>query len=89
MKDPFVERTKKTRNKKGKKVSDGIVETRSQKTSEDKREILEVGILPNSALYENWTGRGTKGNGNRRITSESTPVEQGQGFAISTKTLDR
>ena len=27
--------------------------------------------------------------GNKRLASESTPVEQGQGFATSTGTLDR
>ena len=32
---------------------------------------------------------GPKGRGNRRLASESTPVEQGQDFATSTGTLDR
>ena len=50
MTDPFVERTEKTRNKKGKKVSGAIVETRSQKDSEDKKTMLEVEIHPNLAL---------------------------------------
>ena len=39
--DLFVEKTKKTRNKKGRKVSGEMVETRSQKVSEDKRTNLE------------------------------------------------
>ena len=34
-------------------------------------------------------GRVTKENGSRRLTSESTPVEQGHDFAIQTGTLDR
>ena len=32
---------------------------------------------------------GPEGRGNRRLASESTPVEQGQDFATSTGTLDR
>ena len=38
---------------------------------------------------ENREGHGTEGKGNRRLASESTPVEQGQDFATSTGTLDR
>ena len=38
MMDAFVERVEKTRNKKGKKVSGGMVETGSQKASEDKKQ---------------------------------------------------
>ena len=52
MNDPFVERTAKTRNKKGKKVSGGIVETRSR-ASEDEKTMLEVDIHRNPALDEN------------------------------------
>ena len=37
MNDPFVERNGKTRNMKGQKVSGGMVETRSQKASEEKK----------------------------------------------------
>ena len=40
-------------------------------------------------MDENQEGHGPKGRGNRRLTSESTPVEQGQDFATSTGTLDR
>ena len=43
--DLFVEKTKKTRNKKGRKVSGEMVETRSQKVSEDKRTNLEKKII--------------------------------------------
>ena len=42
--DPSVERTKKTWNKKGKNNSGGMVETRSQKVSEDKRTTLKAEI---------------------------------------------
>ena len=89
MNDHFVERTEKTRNKKGKKVSGGMVETRNQKTSEDKKAMLEVEIYPNTALDENRAGRGTEVDGNRTLTSESTPVEQGHDFANWNGTLDR
>ena len=40
MNDLYVEITKKTWNKKGKKFSGGMVETRSQNVSEDKRAKL-------------------------------------------------
>ena len=40
-------------------------------------------------MQENWAGRGTEENGNRRLASESTLVEQGNDFATSTETLDR
>ena len=89
MNDPFVERIARTRNNKGKKISGGTVETRSQKSSEEQKATLEVDIHPDPALDENWTGRGTEGNGNRRLSCGYTPVEQGQGFATSTGTLDR
>ena len=39
-------------------------------------------------MDENRAGRGTKGNGNKRLASESIPVEQGHDFATSTGTLD-
>ena len=51
--------------------------------------MLEVEVHPNPALDENRAGRGTEGNGNRRLASESTPVEQSHNFATSTGTLDR
>ena len=40
-------------------------------------------------MDENRDGHGPEGRGNRRLSSESTPVEQGQDFATSTGTLDR
>ena len=64
-----------------------MVEKRRQKASQDERAILEIEIHPNPALDENRAGRGTGGNANRRLTSESTPVEQGheQGLLIDKK----
>ena len=72
-----------------KKASGGMVETRSQKSSEEQKALLEVEIHPDPALDENRVGRGTEGNENRILASESTPVEQGQGFVTSTGTLVR
>ena len=40
-------------------------------------------------MDENQERHGPEGRGNRRLASESTPVEQGQDFATSTGTLDR
>ena len=71
------------------KVSGGMVETRTQKSSESQKAMLEIEICPDPALDANRAGRGTEGNRNRRLASESTPVEQGQDFATSTGTLDR
>ena len=51
--------------------------------------MLEVKVHPEQAMDENEEIHGPKGRGNRRLASESTPVEQGQDFATSTGTLDR
>ena len=51
--------------------------------------MLEVEIRPKPVLDENRAGRGTEGNGKRRLASESTPLNQGQDFATSTGSLDR
>ena len=75
-----MERIAWTRTNKMKKISGGMVKTRSQKSWEDQKAMLEVEIHPKPALDENWAGRGTEGKGmgtRRRLTSESTPVEQG------------
>ena len=40
-------------------------------------------------MEENQEIHGAEGRGNRRLASESTPVEQGQDFATVTGTLDR
>ena len=89
MTDPFVERITRTRTSKGKMVSGRIVETRSQKSSEEQLAMLEVEVHPDQAVHENEEIHGPDGRGNRRLASESTPVEQGQDFATSTRTLDR
>ena len=88
MNDSFLERIARTRTDKGKKVSGAMVETRSQKSSEGQKVMLEVEVHPDLAIDENRTGHGSEGSGNRRLASESTPVEQGPGFATSTGTLD-
>ena len=89
MTDPFVERITRTRTGKGKMVSGRMVETRSQKSSEEQKAILEVEVHPDQAMHENEEMHGPDGRGNRRLASESTPVEQGHDFATSTGTLDR
>ena len=50
--------------------------------------MLEVDVHPNQAMNENQEIHGPEGR-DRRLASGSTPVEQGQDFATSTKTLDR
>ena len=84
-----MERIAQTHTDKGKKVSGGMVENRSQKSSERQKAMLEVEIHPDPAMDENREGHGPEGRGNRRLASESTPVEQGQDFATSIRTLDR
>ena len=49
----------------------------------------EVEVHPDPSMDENREGHGPEGSRNRRLASESTPVEQGQDFATSTGTLDR
>ena len=41
------------------------------------------------AMDENREGPGPEGRGNRKMASESTPIEQVQDFATFTGTLDR
>ena len=65
-----------------------MVETTSQKSSEERKAMLEVEVHPDQAMNENREIYGPEGRGNRRLASESTPVEQGQGFATLTGTLD-
>ena len=88
MNDPFVERIARTRTNKGKKISGGIVETRSQKSFKGQKAMLELEIHPDPAIDGGWAGRGTEGSENRRLANESTPLEQNQDFATSTGTLD-
>ena len=89
MNDPFMKSITQTRTDKGKKVSGIMVETRSQKSSEGQKAMLEVEVHSDPAMDENQEGHGPEGRGNRRLASESSPVEQGQDFATSTGTLDR
>ena len=89
MNDPFVERITRTRIDKGETVSDRMVETKSQKSSDERKAMLEVEVHPDQAMDENQEIHRPEGRGNRRLASESTPVEQGQDFATSTGTLDR
>ena len=89
MNDPFVERITRTRTDKGETVPGRMVETRSQKSSEERKARLEVEVHPDQAMDENQEIHGPEGRGNRRLASESTPVEQGQDFTTSTGTLTR
>ena len=84
MNDPFVERITRTRTNKGETVSGRMVETRSQKSSEERKAMLEVEVHPDQAMEENQELHGPEGRGNRRLASESTPVEQGHDFTTST-----
>ena len=88
MTDPFVDRIKRARTDKGETVSGRMVETRSQKTSEERNEMLEVEVNTDQAMNDNQEVHGLEGRG-RRLASESTPVEQGHDFATSTGTLSR
>ena len=88
MNDPFVERITRTRTDKGETVSGRMVETGSQKSSEERKAMLEVEVHPDQAMDENQQIHGPEGRGNKRLASESTPVEQGQDFATFTGTLD-
>ena len=88
MTDPFLDWFKRARTDKGETVSGRMVETRSQKTSEERKELLEVEVNTDHAMNENQEVHGLEGRG-RKLASESTPVEQGHDFATSTGTLDR
>ena len=88
MTDPFVDWIKRSRSDKEETVSGRMVETRSQETSEERRELLEVEVNTDHTMNDNQDVNGLEGRG-RRLASESTPVEQGHDFATSTGTLDR
>ena len=88
MTDRFVDWIKRARTDKGETVSGRMVETRSQKNSEERKELLEVEVNTDHAMNDNQEVHGLEGRG-RRLASESTPVEQGHDFATSTGTLDR
>ena len=89
MNDPFVERITRNRTDKGKMVSGRMVETRIQKFSEGQKAMSEVEVYPDQDIDENQERHEPEGRGNRRLASESTPVEQSQDFATSTGTLER
>ena len=89
MTDLFVERITRTRTDKGETVSGRMVETRSQKSSEERKAMLDMEVHPDQAMNEDQEIHGPEGRGNRRLASESNPVEQGQGFPTSIGTLDR
>ena len=89
MTDPFVERITRTRTDNGETVSGRMVETRSQKSSEERKAMLEVEIHPDQAMDEDQEIHGPDGRGSRKLAVESTLVEQGQDFATSIGTLDR
>ena len=88
MTDPFVDWIKRSRSDKEETVSARMVETRSQKTSEERKELLEVKVNTDHAMNDDQEVQGLEGRG-RRLASESTPVEQGHDFVTSTGTLDR
>ena len=88
MTEPFVDWIKRSRSDKGGTVSGRMVETRSQKISEERKELLEVEVNTDHTMNDNQEVHALEGRG-RRLASESTPVEQGHDFATSTGTLDR
>ena len=67
MTDSFVERITRTRTDKGETVSGRMVETRSQKHSEERKAMLEVEVHPDQAMNENREIHGPEGRGNRRL----------------------
>ena len=88
MTDPFVDRITRARTDKRETVSGRMVETRSQKSSEERKAMLEVEVHTDPAMNENQEIHGPEGR-DTRLASESTPVEHGQDFATSTGTLDQ
>ena len=68
MTDPFVERIIRTRTDNGETVSGRMVETRSQKSSEERKAMLEVEVHPDQAMDEDQENYGPEGN--RRLASE-------------------
>ena len=58
---PFVERITRTRANKGETVSGRMVETRSQKSSEERKAMLEVEVHPDQATNENQEIYGAEG----------------------------
>ena len=67
MNDPFVKRITRTRTDKGKTVSSRMVETRSQKSAEEQKAMLEVEVHPDQAMHENQAMHGPEVRGDRRL----------------------
>ena len=88
MTDPFMDRITRARTDKGETVLGKMVETRSQKSSGERKAMLELDVHTDQAMNENQDVHGPEGR-DRRLASGSTPVEQGHNFATSTGTLDR
>ena len=65
MNDPFVEKIARTRTDKLKKISGGMVESRSQKSSEGQKVMLEVEVHPEPTMRDNGDRHGPEGRGNR------------------------
>ena len=61
MTDPFVDRIKRARTDKGETVSGRMVETRSQKSSEERKAMLEVEVHTDQATNENQDEHGPGG----------------------------
>ena len=78
MTDRFVDWITRTQTGKGETVSGRMAETRSQKSSEEQKAMLEVEVHPDQAMHEIQEMHGPDGRGNTRLVSESTPVEQGR-----------
>ena len=73
MTDTFVERIIRTQTDKGETVSGRMVETRSQKSSEELKAMLEVEVHPDKTMNEKQQIHVPEGR-DRRLASESTPV---------------
>ena len=67
MTDPFVDWIKRARTNKGETVSGRMVKTRSQKTSEERKELLEVEVNTDHAMDDNQEVHGLEGRGRRRV----------------------
>ena len=83
-----MDRITRARTDKGETVLGRMVETRSHKSSEERKATLEVEVHTDQVTNENQDVHGPEGR-DRRLASESTPVEQGHDFATSTGILDR
>ena len=86
--DHFVDRITRARTDKVETFLGRMVESRSQKSSKEQKAMLEMEVYTDQAMNENQEVHGPEGK-DRRVASESTPVEQGHDFATSTGTLDR